>query len=791
MKAIRFFLLAFLLIGAVLSTTSCNKIRPDDSELIENPDQNREDSTDTDINKWEQHVSLNADTITADVGDTVVIIPTFGDGVDPERTYSWEVDSSGVIEKLSVADDYSLKVVVKKYGKAKVLIRSKDEALEARSIIRTNIPEDGIIRILAIGNSFSEDVLEHYLHSLADAAGLKVIIGNMYIGGASLELHWTNASENKALYDYRVIDADGNETNTPNQTIDEVVSSEPWDYISLQQVSYQTGLYNTYIDPLPKLYDYVKGKAIRPNVKMVFHQIWAYQQGANHSGFANYNNDQMTMYNAIVDAVWKAADLRDFDKIVPAGTAIQNGRATRLGDNFNRDGVHLNSLGQYTASCTWLEAVFGKNAIGNTFAPSELTAEQIEIAQHVAHAAVVHPKGITVLDDYKPLPGNGIQDDPVYIGFGSKNIGNYSGWNAFSSNSQGSKIDNVIDYTGANTGVSIEITESFYGINSSGASGVNLFGISIPDDVAKNSYYGNTTHDEGKLKITGLDKNQTYDFCFFGARAGVSDNRETKYTVDGQNSSFAALNTAKNTTDAACVSGIQPNASGEVIITVTAGDNNTNSAGYFYLSFIRIAKSTGGNPPAVKAPVFVGFGSENINSHAGWNGFEGSGNLGQGSKINNLVDSDNNQTGISVEITASFNGKNDTGPTGATLFGISVPDDLSKHSYFGNSKKDFGGKTVVESKLKISGLDKSKTYDLCFFGSRGGVSDNRETKYIATGTNTADAVLNTASNTSNTVCVQDIQPDSNGEVVVTITAGDNNSNSYGFYYLSIMKISEN
>src|SRR5699024_2683588 len=163
-----------------------------------------------------------------------------------------------------------------------------------------------------------------------------------------------------------------------------------------QQVSHETGLYNTYINPFPKLYDYVKKHALSTDVKMMFHQIWAYQQSSTHPGFANYDNDQMTMYNAIVDAVWKAAELRDLDIIVPSGTAIQNGRATLLGDHFNRDGYHLNALGQFTASCTWLEAVLGVSAVGNTFRPEGLTEQEVEIAQHAAHAAVEHPKKVTI-----------------------------------------------------------------------------------------------------------------------------------------------------------------------------------------------------------------------------------------------------------------------------------------------------------------------------------------------------------------------------------------------------------
>lgn len=582
------FILIICVGGILISSTSCEKTSHQDP-----PD--RDDSS-----NLEQSVSLSMDSILAEVGDTVVITPTFGTGVSPEREYSWEVDSNGVIEELSVGKDYSLKILVKKAGTTKIIIRSKDKALEDSCIIKSYVADDGIIRVLALGNSFSEDVLEHYFHGLADAAGIKLIIGHLFIGGSSLSMHWTNALQDKKAYEFREIGIDGNKTSTPNKSIAEVVSSAPWDYISMQQVSYLTGLFNTYKEPFPKLYDYIKSRAIKSSVKMVFHQIWAYQQGSSHSEFDNYNNDQMTMYNAIVDAVWKADGLRDIDIIVPSGTAIQDGRATRLGDNFTRDSYHLNSLGQYTASCTWFEAIFGKNVIGNTFAPNELTSEQIEIAQHVAHAAVQHPKEVTVLEEYLPVTpeGEGIQDDPVYIGFGSTNIGNHPGWNALSGSSKGNKINNLIDYSMVNTGVSIEITESFNGTNSGGASGVNLFGISIPNDISKNSYFGNSKKAfngksavESELKVSGLDTSQTYDFCFFASRSGVSDNRETKYTVIGQNSAIDTLNASNNTSKGKCIDGIQPDNNGEVTIKITSGANNSNSYGFFYVSFIRISKS--------------------------------------------------------------------------------------------------------------------------------------------------------------------------------------------------------
>ena len=263
---------------------------------------------------------------------------------------------------------------------------------------------DSIVKILAIGNSFSQDALETYLFELAQSDNIKVIIGNLYIGGASLELHWNNAKENKPAYQYRKIDISGAKTNKTNISIADALAEEDWDFISFQQVSSSSGIYETYVEPLPLLFDYVKTRATNPAVKYILHQTWAYSQDSPHKLFVNYNKDQMTMYKAIVDAVWRVKELVPIDLIVPAGTAIQNGRTSTLGDNFCRDGYHLElNFGRYTAACTWFETLFKKSVIGNSYKPDTISEYEAEIAQYAAHYAVMRPKEITELVYYKQV----------------------------------------------------------------------------------------------------------------------------------------------------------------------------------------------------------------------------------------------------------------------------------------------------------------------------------------------------------------------------------------------------
>jgi len=54
------------------------------------------------------------------------------------------------------------------------------------------------VKILAIGNSFSEDALEEHFSGLVRAEGLDAVICNMYIGGCSIERHVNNLRGNIA-----------------------------------------------------------------------------------------------------------------------------------------------------------------------------------------------------------------------------------------------------------------------------------------------------------------------------------------------------------------------------------------------------------------------------------------------------------------------------------------------------------------------------------------------------------------------------------------------------------------
>ncbi|MDD4759847.1 MAG: DUF4886 domain-containing protein [Bacteroidaceae bacterium] len=247
-----------------------------------------------------------------------------------------------------------------------------------------------VLKVLAIGNSFSEDAVEQNLYELAAKQGDSLVIGNAYIGGCSIDHHWENAQTGREEYSYRKIT--GGQLITRNHvSLKEIIQDDKWDVITLQQASHFSGIPDTY-NNLGKLMNYVKCTALNKHFRFAFHQTWAYAETSKHDAFKWYGNDQKKMYHDICKTVREVTSHFGIHKIIPSGIAIQNAR-TLVGDTLNRDGYHLSYLmGRYTAACTWCEFLTGKNVMKNSYRPQALNLAAAEIARKSAHLAIKNVK---------------------------------------------------------------------------------------------------------------------------------------------------------------------------------------------------------------------------------------------------------------------------------------------------------------------------------------------------------------------------------------------------------------
>ncbi len=230
-----------------------------------------------------------------------------------------------------------------------------------------------MIRILAIGNSFSQDATA-YLSQLAEAGGKNCRVVNLYIGGCSLETHWKNILSDAALYEYEL---NGNFTGQMI-SIREALVQEPWDYVTLQQVSGCSGLWDTYHPYISGIIDYIRQYAT--GAEPLLHQTWAYETDSPHPDYVNYNCDQTMMYQAIADTYRRLSEQLSL-RVIPSGEVIQALRSIPAFDYGNgglslcRDSFHMDLIyGRYALAATWYVFLFRDNITSNSYLPPSETS---------------------------------------------------------------------------------------------------------------------------------------------------------------------------------------------------------------------------------------------------------------------------------------------------------------------------------------------------------------------------------------------------------------------------------
>jgi len=166
-------------------------------------------------------------------------------------------------------------------------------------------------------------------------------------------------------------------------------------------------------------------------------------------------------------------------------------------------------------------------------------------------------------------------------------------WNNVSESvgaSDSGKLLDLLTTDGRTTEIDLVMISRFNGANQSGT----LDFAGFPADATRDSLYGNTESFSGltdifpSFKLAELDPLLTYDMTFYASRMGARENRETGYTVVGANSGFAALNAAANIDAMVQVTGIAPDAAGEITISIAPTENNVNANHFTYLGVMKL-----------------------------------------------------------------------------------------------------------------------------------------------------------------------------------------------------------
>lgn len=227
------------------------------------------------------------------------------------------------------------------------------------------------LRILGIGNSFTDDGMMYLPNLLASAGIHNVVLGRLYIGGCTLERHVHEYEGQTQAYVYYKSTHNRWVTVSKTASLLDGLRDEKWDIVVLQQASGYSGLYSSYEPWLDQLMEIVRFNCRNAGACIAWQQTWAYATTSTHPDFPKYYNNQLLMYQNIMSCNETLVDSSPIQVVIPTGTAIQNLRtAQQDARDYTRDGYHLNyKMGRYTAACTWFQALvapaFGTSVEGN------------------------------------------------------------------------------------------------------------------------------------------------------------------------------------------------------------------------------------------------------------------------------------------------------------------------------------------------------------------------------------------------------------------------------------------
>ncbi len=263
---------------------------------------------------------------------------------------------------------------------------------------KQNWEDDGSLKILTIGNSYSDDAME-YVYNIAKSLGIEdVEVANLRYNSCSLAMHLDNAKNDKGVYMYRhwVNGAEkwtdyGSWSSNGTYKISQAVTDADWDFIVFQQVSTSSTNASTY-DDLNELIAIVE--ELNPTAKLAWHMTWG-----------NKATTDLTMYNGIVSAVQEKILTNDkIDVVIPVGTAIQNARGTSVSLDAVMRNNHLGyGLGRYIAGLTFIKTLTGLSIDNISYVPTADTeGHTITISDYEklaaiesASNAVINPYSIT------------------------------------------------------------------------------------------------------------------------------------------------------------------------------------------------------------------------------------------------------------------------------------------------------------------------------------------------------------------------------------------------------------
>ncbi len=361
------------------------------------------------------------------VGDTMDLTATVTPKNATEKTVTW----SSSDEEVATVDSGG-KVTAIAAGIAFVTVSTKDG--EKFATCELKITEPVKLRVLSIGNSYSQDALS-YVPFILQSEEVDITIGICYQPAASLQNHLDNFNNDTDAYTFYLSELGKPWVNLGKKTIQWTLDNYEWDLIVLQQASSQNYKVDSHQPVLNTLVDKITSY-VGKNIMMCWYATQA--RPATGSSKAPWS-DQVVNEHAIgiIESAQFVLESSNLKFVVPVVTTIQNMKTIRslkeLGDYKNLevnesgygylcvlDGIHLQEglpcLAAAYTFCQKLSDEFnlgfslqddstfpdaawasGKNIPGPNGKPIGLTKENIALVKRAVMAAINNPYKLTDL----------------------------------------------------------------------------------------------------------------------------------------------------------------------------------------------------------------------------------------------------------------------------------------------------------------------------------------------------------------------------------------------------------
>lgn len=237
------------------------------------------------------------------------------------------------------------------------------------------------LKVLTIGNSFSENT-SVYASEIARSNGKDLTFGYLKFPSCTIEMHYTAAVENRAVFKFDVTFPDGTHDTAAQKaaassfddvdgggaTVEYALNYCDWDVIVFQQES-SSSRYASTFEKLGDLIAYVQAKA--PNARLAIHEVWRW---------GDWNADQF----ALIQANTRAAAAQYQLEYIPTGTAFEYARTALGSDTIVNDNdghhQHANAYGQYIAGSCYVAALFGVPVSEDTFTSHPYVNDNRQVA---------------------------------------------------------------------------------------------------------------------------------------------------------------------------------------------------------------------------------------------------------------------------------------------------------------------------------------------------------------------------------------------------------------------------